>query len=1118
MKNVLVKKIIIICSVLLTVVVSAVLIAVISGNTKVPAISNPNGVFYQRLDDQGNVIYEITNKELFEEIKSNDGLEQLLYMVDADLLASYIDTIATDAAAIADKIQELTYGTSDDTVIAEMEIDAKADLELTYAQSMILSGYTGNEEEYAVLSLAREAFVRAAVDEDGDVTDLEVAAEFMNNYFEDCKAIKIRFNSAAEANYVLKKFNLMTYNSTSLRSYLGFIFNSETLTKYNNTTEIVEAYTTVSPFYFDANNNILNMADAIVYTKGTTVYTNSAAAEFTLDGEGNLIDSSSVIIISKDLLFTTKALATTYKNDHTTYYSVSKVDAFDTSEKAVVKNANNEIVFYVDYSRKIYDAAMVDITATTNLIVNKVYKSINDVTTVTTNNSAVMTNPQVLAAYIKMYNYVYGYRAQLAEAATAADLTALDNEFLTHNFDKVNAVSTTLSGYLFDTIDLSAPEAIPYSASAKSFPGYKDTYHYMIYKLTQPAKVDAYKIMLDYVENRIVVPAEVAENFSLPSTGWYGAKITWKSGTTTTVAIATTTADGVYKATVTKPDAEVSVTLTYTITMSGETRTGTKTVLVKTSGSNSDVTEPTGDQIAFKTVLANDTLFNTLYNKLIDAIMSDSDNLKTTVNEKLAALRAEHNFALYDYYLGVDYKQTASDFEYTSKGSKTVLASYDDVEITANEFFDVCVAKNGALYSLYSVQMKEMIYSAYFEAQGMFGTQRNLERNNSDKMDAMYDSVASTKSYYAYLQNLYAQYGLDFPYTTFTDYAYVQYGTKTEMDLLKYFVEGAIQPFIINEAIEEYDLIDLFQDTIEEYYNNYFSLNITHLIINLDFDEDGSPDDYNEFLASLDAADRLLFDARIADFETQITTYLDAATANTFTTLVTAFRAASREDATWGRFKQYGFVLLTEDLNIADEDDEEVKHSLQYSGTYGVKDKFVQEYLDALIALYQEYQDPQNIEETSLRSDLVPTVFGLHLILATQGDDFERFSAAFTETNASAPVYTAGSENANPIPNLEQLKLYAKYYFYSSVYNLSAADVEETYGITVPNIPASVSSALDFYFKGLLESTYVVGTVNIRVVDRIAVGEFKDNDAAYKAQLTTIRNVYDTALFGDYRN
>jgi hypothetical protein len=389
-------------------------------------------------------------------------------------------------------------------------------------------------------------------------------------------------------------------------------------------------------------------------------------------------------------------------------------------------------------------------------------------------------------------------------------------------------------------------------------------------------------------------------------------------------------------------------------------------------------------------------------------------------------------------------------------------------------------------------------------------------------MDAMYEQVANVKSYYAYLQNMYADYKQTFPYLSYTEYAYSQYGTKSENELLQYFIEGAIQPYLINEAIEEYNLIDLFVPTLEDYFTRYFSLNISHLIINVDFDEDGAPDDYNEYYDGLTLVEQGEFDILISDFEDEITAYLDLNTTNTLTKLVSDYRNASRENETWGPYKQEGLLLITEDLNIKDEKDEKIKHSLEYSGTYGVKDTYVQEYVDALVALYQKYNDPQYINQTSLRSILVKTEFGAHLIVATKGDNFEKFTALFAEANPSSPVYSEGSVNPEGAPSLEQMKLYAKYYFYKTVYDLSDTEVESKYGITLPKLPSSVSSAMEYYFDGILAKIYVVGTVNIRVADRMIAGEFfvneynSLNDTDLKAKLSTIHDVYYDALYGEY--
>nr|HPJ23613.1 hypothetical protein [Bacillota bacterium] len=136
MKEILTKKLLVIISVVSLIVVGAVILTLVSGKTGYPGLSDPDGVFYQRVDDSGNVIYTITNQEIYDEIKSNDGISQLLYMIDTVLLSQYIDNVTDEE--VANKILELTYGTSDPDEIAALDDDTKTKYEENYAQSMIL--------------------------------------------------------------------------------------------------------------------------------------------------------------------------------------------------------------------------------------------------------------------------------------------------------------------------------------------------------------------------------------------------------------------------------------------------------------------------------------------------------------------------------------------------------------------------------------------------------------------------------------------------------------------------------------------------------------------------------------------------------------------------------------------------------------------------------------------------------------------------------------------------------------------------------------------------------------------------------------------------------------------
>ncbi|PKL00603.1 MAG: hypothetical protein CVV56_05655 [Tenericutes bacterium HGW-Tenericutes-1] len=1119
MKNIMTKRVIIIFSVLLAVVVTALILALVTGNSRIPQLSNPEGVFYERVDENGDVIYTITNQEIFEELKSNDGVEQLLYLIDSYLLQSYMSQVTN--TQIEEMITRLTYGTSDADEIADLTDDQKESYETAFAQSMVLAGYSGNEEAYARIRVAKEVYTRFMADNEDLITEEKIASEFMKKYFEDIKAIRIRFASAADAVSIMQKYQLVTLSSTStIRQYNGFVYKNETLHPFDDEDAIVEAYVTVEVFYTDAEGNLVNLADEEIYTKSTgAIYTDEDGNEYTKDESLNLINEDSEIVVEAAHIFTTKELANAYYEANTHYYTVSKIDAYDTDERAQVLDGVT-VLYTIDKDGKIYDPLNVDVTSTTVLIVNKVYKPIKTMGTVTVNNSAELTNDEVLAFYIKMYNDIYSeFRTPLVEGSTSETLINSANPDLDFVFDTVNASSTSLASYMFSTLDLSKDDAIPYTAAATSYTVSNNTYHYMVYKLTQPDKVNIYELMLDAIEDTIVLPMEAAKDITLPTTGWFNSTISWTSANTAILSA---------KGVVTTPENDTNVKLTYKITLDGVTRSGDIIVKVLKEGENSTVTPSSATKPVVKTLMADDVTYDALYNKLLDeyVLSTSTDNVSNAMIE----LRKDYSLAINDKFIGVDYTAIDKDFEYNKKGDKVILATINGFpgylgaaqtdtayEVSADDLFEFAIGKSASLYTLYASQFKEIVYSDYFVT--IFGEQRDLTKNKSDKMDEIYESIRSQKMTYLSYKAMYEQYGISFDYEDFASFSRYQYGTKSEMDLLKYLVKGVLQPYMIGEAIEAEDLIAMLLETVEENYDNYFSLDISHLIIHIDFDEDGAPDNYNDYIASLDATELDAFDTLKASLETEILTYLDDSE-NDFSDLITAYKNDSRDvDSTWGKYKNAGLWLMTESLNIADEEDETITHSLQYSGQYGVKDSYVPEYTEALIALYQEYQLEQNANLEQLYSDLVTTQFGVHLILANQGDDFERFSAEYT---GPASSYSEGVVNTSGKPTLAQLELYAQYYMYSLIYDLEDTEIEEKYNITVPTFPNSVREALEFYFEDLLSGLYVVGTLNIQLSTRLSNGNFLESsytdltEAQLMAQLDQIRDTYYDALFAKY--
>ncbi len=1105
MKEILTKKLLIIVSVVTFIVLGAVVLSLTAGRTYYPSLSDPDGIFYQRVDDQGNVIYTITNQEIFEEIKSNDGIQQLLYMTDSVLLSEYIDQVTQDE--IDEKILELTYGTSDPDELAKLDDDTKEKYEIAFQQSMILAGFQNNEGEYARLIVAREKYATEQAVLDELITEKNVALEYLNNYWGDVSAIKIRFTSTEDAKFVMQKFNLVSLAGIDLREYNGYVYKQESL--LDSEENIVQAYITIDVYYFDSENqDILDSDGDVAYEYGVNGLYSDGTNQFNLV-DGNLLNGLGEVVISTDVLFDNSEDALAYKEENTTYYSVTRTDPYNMDETIEVRDETEAVVFTIDPDGHIWNTLAEDVTYTTDLYVNKVYTSIDKVVTVTSNNSSSLTEEQVLAKYIEMYNYVYSlYRDELPTNLTAQQLAATDDEYLAFNYLDEKDLNPTLATYMFDTLSIADSER--YSQTPKAIASGVDTYYYMIFKLTEVPKEDFMSKIFDYLIPLVVIPTSIGATIELPTTTYYGGTIGWSSSNTAVISSL---------GTVNVPDTDTEVTLTFSMTVLGKSESHSITVTVLANGETDSVTVPEWEEISLKTLINDPTAYNILFNRLLDDYITGS-NGETNIDTILIATRQELGLKIYDHYLGLDYQAIDKTFITEKSGDKLILATYEStltsdepLQITADQFLEFALTKNAALYTLYASQFKELLYSTYYTE--VFGDQKDLMKNNTPAMDEMYTSITNVKEYYAYLGQLYAQYGMTFGYATFSDYIYAQYGTKTELGLMEYFVSGKIQPYFINETVVATDVVDALYPIVQDYYDNYFSLDVTHLLIYLDFDEDGSPDDYYEYKDSLTPEQLDAFNILQAGLEIAIDEY-----EGTFAELISEYNKASREDETWGIYKQNGFFILTEDLNTVDDND--VSHSLTYSGTYGVKDTFVEEYVTALINLYQEYQLDQNLSKSEIYSGLVETKFGLHVIEASKGDDFEQPTCDFTETDPDNPLYSDGSENANEAPTLEQMQLYALYKFYSMVYDLTDADIEATYGITVPKLPTSVKSALDFYLGDLLDGLYVLGTINVDMSGRLESGEFVSNiyttatNAELMAMLADVGTVYFDAIFSEY--
>lgn len=372
-------------------------------------------------------------------------------MTDSMLLSDYITQVTQDQ--IDNKLLELTYGTSDPDEIADIKDKTKSDMETQFAQQMLLGGFKDHEDEYARLLVARELYAKDKADEDEQITDYIIGNAYLNNYFDDISAIKIRFTSEDDAKSVMQLFNLFTLSDSELREYNGYIYDNETILDPDD--NIVEAYIPVDAYYFTEDDDIAKADGTVMYELGANNIYYREGKTFNIDAGGNFVDSDLNVIIPTDHLFDTQDEAVTYKNDNTQYFTVTKTDPYDMNETSVVKDNTDAVIYTINSDGHIFDNGDNDVTYTTDLVVNKIYTAIEDVTTPTVNNTSELTDEEILVKYIEMYNYVYGvYRDLLPTDKTDSELASLNNEYINFNYDAEADIDSSLATYMFKTLSI----------------------------------------------------------------------------------------------------------------------------------------------------------------------------------------------------------------------------------------------------------------------------------------------------------------------------------------------------------------------------------------------------------------------------------------------------------------------------------------------------------------------------------------------------------------------------------------------------------------------------------------------------------------------------------------
>ena len=385
--------------------------------------------------------------------------------------------------------------------------------------------------------------------------------------------------------------------------------------------------------------------------------------------------------------------------------------------------------------------------------------------------------------------------------------------------------------------------------------------------------------------------------------------------------------------------------------------------------------------------------------------------------ENMIRVRYNEGFTLHDSKLALSYElfvggylsTTGDQYIQYEESDRDIVASLNDLRINTDDYFNYMIRRIGAISSVELFKSEWLLQSDYFV--NRYGSNRNLAETDNPEVRAFRNQIDGLHDQFD--QSIFAD---DMSFEEFL-FVYLQFNSREEY--LKYLVISEL----LNHIVIPYMDFDYAMTFVEDYYNNYINLNVEHIVIYKDYDGDLSPDDFDEYLETLQAEGGEAWDTYIDvrnRLEALILEHLD----DDFSLqeIVALYNESGRNEnrSDWAEFKNFGFKLRYENLT-ADEN-----QIINYHNIF----TFVPEYADRLFEIYERYTRPEFVEDDFMIDPygVFPTVFGLHLIKASPGteENFVQPSAMFEDLDNE---YDERLRNLNDIPTRDQLELWTQYQF-----------------------------------------------------------------------------------------
>lgn len=212
------------------------------------------------------------------------------------------------------------------------------------------------------------------------------------------------------------------------------------------------------------------------------------------------------------------------------------------------------------------------------------------------------------------------------------------------------------------------------------------------------------------------------------------------------------------------------------------------------------------------------------------------------IETKMAELRAEKNFTIYDTTLEANYISSMTSYSVEHKKTKveqeSIIASIDGKEYTTEELFALMDEKYGASTALSLLNYERYMINDAFNKYYDYLSTESKEKNkwlDVEKYKELKEEVANEKL--VFTSGTYESYGYSPDSMTWIEFIQAVYGAKDENQLLIQFlyndVVGDFQKTLsdLSEATAETPLWNFYLEKMETIKDEFFSVEGVHLLI-----------------------------------------------------------------------------------------------------------------------------------------------------------------------------------------------------------------------------------------------------------------------------------------------